>query len=255
MYLQFGAGQAFANPTTGNLAGQVAGTTASTQPVRFMTIQDIEITVDQALKELKGQYKFPDDVAPADMKITGKIGTGRISVEMFNQLFFADVYAVGETIVSAAEQHSIPATTPFTITVTNSATFATDLGVSYSNGQPFAKVASVTAAGQYSVSAGVYTFDTADAGAAVLISYTYTAATSGNTLTVNNQLMGYGPVFEIYLLEPYQGNNGLHLYAVRLSKLNMPIKRDDYLLTDLEFEAYPNASGVVMGWFAAPITT
>ena len=253
MFIQFGAGQCFGNPIGGNLAGAVAGTTASTQPVRFMTIQDIDVTVDQTLKELKGQYKFPDDVAPADMKITGKIGSGRISVDAYNQLFFADLYTAGEnSITVAAEAHTVPAATPYTVQIAppGSGTFELDLGVQYANGQPLAKVATVSAVGQYSVSsAGLYTFDAADASAAILISYNYKLTASGHTLAVNNQLMGYGPSWEMWLAQPYQGTNGLHLFQCRASKLNFPLKRDDYELTEIDFEAYPNASGQVMEFF------
>jgi hypothetical protein len=252
-YLQFGAGQAFANPLGGNLAGAVTGTTATTMPVRFLTLQDIDITIDQTLKELKGQYKFPDDVAPADMKITGKVGSGRFSLDALNQLAFADVYTAGETVVQAAALLTVPSTSPYTITITppGSGVFSLDLGVQYfSTGQPLQKETSVSAIGQYSVSSGTYTFYSGDASAQVLISYTYTL-TGGHTLTVNNQLMGYGPVWELWLAEPYQGNNGVHLYNARFSKMGLPIKRDDYLITDFEFEAYPNAAGQVLQFFTA----
>lgn len=251
MFFQFGIGGVFGNANAGNLA-------ANPTPSRFMTVQDVDVTIDQQLKELKGQYKFPDDVAPGEMKLTGKIGTGRIDYQLWNNLFFADSFATGEDAIALAEAHTVPASTPFTVTIAppSSGTFVGDLGVQYSaTGQPFTKVATVAAAGQYAISGGVYTFDSADASAGVLISYTY-ALTSGHTLTVNNQLMGYGPVFELWLAEPYQafggnaGLNGLHLYACRLSKLNQPFKRDDYLIIDHEFEAYPNAAGQVCQFFA-----
>jgi len=44
---------------------------------------------------------------------------------------------------------------------------------------PLTKAASAPAAGQYSVAAGVYTFNSADANKAVLISYTYTITGTG----------------------------------------------------------------------------
>jgi len=54
-------------------------------------------------------------------------------------------------------------------------------------------VASSPATGQYSVNTatGIYTFASGDTGASVLISYTFTAATTGTQLNITNQLMGF----------------------------------------------------------------
>lgn len=71
---------------------------------------------------------------------------------------------------------SIPATPgPYTVTVTNSATFAQDGGVSFVGGAALVLAASAPAAGQYSFVAatGVYTFNAADQGKSIAITYTY----------------------------------------------------------------------------------
>ena len=70
---------------------------------------------------------------------------------------------------------SVPGTGPFTITVDNATTFVLDKGVQYANGTPLVAVAGVPAVGQYAVVAGVYTFNAADANAAVVIFYVYAA--------------------------------------------------------------------------------
>jgi hypothetical protein len=69
----------------------------------------------------------------------------------------------------------VPTTGPFTIQVLlNGGVFIQDGGVKYSNGTPFTKVVTLTAAGQYTVSpTGLYTFYIADASQAILITYTY----------------------------------------------------------------------------------
>ena len=137
-----------------------------------------------------------------------------------------------------------------TLTVTNVATFLTDLGVMYAaTGKPFVYTSGApAAAGQYTQSGGVYTFHAGDVATAVLISYVYSSAT-GRTLTVTNHIQGYGPVFELYLMQPYQGTNGIHLFACRASKMSNPLKRDGYLISDFEFEAYSNAAGQVAEFF------
>ena len=98
---------------------------------------------------------------------------------------------------------------------------------------------------------GVYKFGGNDSGNNVqfLVDYSYTS-TSGKTLTVTNHLMGYGPVFEIYLTQPYQSpGNGVHLYACRSSKMSMPMSRAAYMFSDFEFEAFANSAGNVMDIF------
>jgi hypothetical protein len=245
---QFGAGLLFGNPLTtyGNPAGNPT-------PQLFGTLQDVNIEISQTLKELRGFNKFPDDVAPGDMKITGKAGFGKLEIGIFNNLFFGEAsMATGVNIVQYFEADTIPAMTSFTITVAHATSPIIDLGVLYAaTGKPFVKVPSAPTVGQYSVvlSTGVYTFASADASAPVLISYVYPSAMTGQTLTAQNHVMGYGPVWEMWLAQPYQGTNGLHLYACRSSKLGAPLKRADYQIGEMDFEAYASPSGLVADFF------
>ena len=86
---------------------------------------------------------------------------------------------------TVAENDNIPGTGPYTITVTNSSSWVADVGVT-KGGVAMTEVASSPAAGQYSVAAGVYTFNSADHGAAVVITYRYTISPSAYTVTLPN---------------------------------------------------------------------
>lgn len=67
---------------------------------------------------------------------------------------------------------TIPAGTPWQITVSGASTFSCDHRVTFSSGTALARVTTAPAAGQYSVStAGTYTFAAADANKAVTITY------------------------------------------------------------------------------------
>lgn len=72
----------------------------------------------------------------------------------------------------ASQTTTIPAT-PFQISVTQKTGFALDLGVLYGS-TPFVAVTGAPAAGQYSVAAGIYTFNAADSGKSVAITYLFT---------------------------------------------------------------------------------
>lgn len=246
----FGTGYVFGNPNAQNLA-------PNPTPQFFGTVQEVSIEFGATIKELRGNLQFPDDTAVADKKLSGKITFGRIEVAVFNQLFFADSFVTGVTAIQPFEAHTIPAT-PFqqTIAPPGSGTFVGDLGVRFTaTGVALTKVASGPTTGQYSVNVGtgVYTFAAADTLLGVQISYTYTS-TAGNTLTVNNQLQGYCPQFEMWLAEPYAGaGNGLHIYACKAGKMASPRKRDDYTINDLEFEAFANPAGQVFQWFQTAV--
>jgi hypothetical protein len=85
-------------------------------------------------------------------------------------------YAVeGEaaTVPAAPGPYNVTAAAPF-------GPWASDGGVTYADGAALAAVTGSPGAGQYNVSAGVYTFSAADAGAGVLISYGFIPAAINN---------------------------------------------------------------------------
>ena len=85
-------------------------------------------------------------------------------------------YAVeGEAaaVPAAPGPYNVSATAPF-------GPWASDAGVTYPGGAALTAVAVAPSAGQYNVSAGVYTFAAADAGAAVLMSYGFIPAAINN---------------------------------------------------------------------------
>lgn len=77
------------------------------------------------------------------------------------------------TSASVTVRATIPNNPPYQIVI---ASWVSDAGVSLATGGTLTNVPSSPAAGQYSVSAGTYVFNSADAGKDVLISYSYAAA-------------------------------------------------------------------------------
>lgn len=234
----FGTGQLYSVPTGGG------------NPLRVGALQDVSVEFSGDVKQLYGQYQYPLDVARGKTKIEGKIGTGNIDVAAFNTIFF------GQTVTSNSEKKqaineagSVPASSSYTITVANAASFSLDLGVTLvTTGASLTQVATAPAAGQYSVtSGGVYTFNVAQASAGVLINYLYTATTaSSGTLNITNQLMGSTPKFQLVASQTY--NNKvftLLLYAITTEKLSLPLKQDDHLVSEISFQAFADDSNRV----------
>ena len=216
-------------------------------PAQFGTLQDIQIDMDFTNKPLMGQYQMAVAVARGGMKTTGKAKFATIDALVYNEVFFGQTRATGLLEAAANEAGTIPGSVTYTVTVTHSATFTTDLGVKYAaTGVPFICVATGPTIGQYSFSAGVYTFAAADASTAVLISYAYTASTGGTKIVLNNQLMGAAPQFQMNLMNTYQGKVlSLQLNACISTKLSLPFKNEDWTINEIDFEAFTDASNVL----------
>lgn len=228
-------------------SGSIWGSTAAGIPVRFGTVQGITLDFAMSQKELYGQNIFPDKIATSQGKITGKIKSASIDGNVWNALYFNGTPSLGALGIANSETHSVPAATPFTVTVTNSATFVQDLGVRYAaTGYPLQQVASAPTAGQYSVAAGVYTFAAADTSAAILIDYTYTL-TTGAKYSVSNQLQGTTPTFQLIAQQGLSGQyDNCLLYACIATKLSSQSKVGDWNVPELDFSAFANPAGKVV---------
>jgi hypothetical protein len=224
---------------------------ANATPIRFGALQDVDFEFSATNKELYGQNQFPIAVARGKGKATGKAKFGMISGNTYAQLLFGATPTSGQIATIDQEADTIPATTPFTVTVANSATWTADLGVSYAaTGLPLKLVTGSPATGQYSVAAGVYTFAAADEGMGVLISYKYTIAAIGQQFTITNQLLGVQPVFQAFLRNGWTSPTGpkninLQLNACIASKLGFPTKQDDFMITSMDFDAFADASNII----------
>jgi hypothetical protein len=223
---------------------------ANATPVNFGLVQEVTIDQSASVKEIYGQFQYPLAGARGTIKTTGKAKVARISGLAFANLYYGISPASGQLATAFAEAASVPASSPYTVTVLNESTFVDDDGVVYAaTGLPLTKVASSPAAGQYSVSAGVYTFAAADEGKAVLASYIYTLPSSGQKIAVTNQLIGTTPTFQALFYTTFQGQAvTLKLNNCISSKLSFGTKLEDFSMPEFDFACFADASGDVMTW-------
>lgn len=220
---------------------------ANPTPVQLGILQDISIEFSGDMKELYGTSQFPVAIARGKTKITGKAKFAKLNGAAFNSLYFGQTLATGQTLAAVGEAGTVPAITPWKITVSNGTTWVADLGVVYAlSGIPLTLVAAAPTLGQYSVAAGgQYTFSTADASALVQISYTYTV-TTGTTISIGNPQMGAVPTWRAAFTSTFNGKSlTLGLNACVSSKLSLPTKQDDWVINELDFQALADASGNV----------
>lgn len=244
MYL-FGSGVLYGTPLTDAAGAAIANPT----PVKFGTLQNVSVDISFENKMLYGQKQFPVAVGRGKGKVSGKASIGNLNGGLINSLFFGQTLTTGQIGISNGDVSATIPTTPFTITPTvpNSGTWVEDLGV-IMGGVQLSRVASGPAAGQYSVSAGVYTFAAADTGKTVYISYRYTATVAGASKSVvTNQLMGYAPSFSCHLSAPYAGKQlTLILHNCISGKLSFATKQDDFIVPEFDFDAFADSNEQVL---------
>lgn len=225
---------------------------ANPTPINFGLVQKVSVDTSVSVKELYGQFAFPVAVGSGTRKVTCKASLARFSGQALGRLFYNQTPTPGSTISQFAEIHSVPSSTPFTITVTNSTHFVADQGVTYAaTGLPLIAVASAPATGQYSVNGatGVYTFATGDQGSGILISYTYTSSAQGESLVIGNPLIGPTSTFTATLFATDPTTNAqfsVTLNQCVASKFSFDTNIEDFSKPDFEFQAFANAAGQVM---------
>jgi len=236
MNIQFGTGVLFGLPNAGNLA-------TNPTPYKFGVLQDASIEFKADLKKLFGTKQFPVAKARGKIDVSGKAKIASFDPNMLNQLYFGQTAAAGVTTIAEDEAGTIPGS-PFQVTVTNSAQFVTDYGVIDTvSGLQMTKVPSAPATGQYSVAAGVYTFAAADTTKTVKISYSYTVAAVGSTITLANQSLGFAPELRMFLFSAFRTKRlGIELYSCTLGQLSLATKHEDFWMADITFDAGTDAT-------------
>ena len=215
------------------------------QATQVGVLKDVSLDISFDTKELRGSYTFPVDVARAGGKIEGSASFAQISGRLINAILGGTQTAGATVIGSNNEAGTVPAT-PYAITVANTTGWS-DLGVyNVTNSKFMTRVASSPATGQYSATAGVYTFAAADTTNSVQISYNYTSATA-NTVTLTNALMGSGTTYQILLFNTYRSKNvGVKLYAATLGKYSFSMPNEDFSEETLDFMGFADASSNVI---------
>jgi hypothetical protein len=233
---------------SGTLIGKRTDVTG-TQPCLLGTLQDVSVDFDRKVETLLGQYNMPVAAGGGEFKISGKAKFARLQATQINNLF------LGQTLTANA---MLEMTTGETVTVSsgsatvaNGSTYVEDLGVfNPTTGVQLTPVASSPVAGVSYVpgvaSTGTYTFASGDNSQSYLVYYSYTVST-GNKITLTNQLTGPVPLFEVALKESfnYFGSTKdlvLKLNACFAPKLSLPFSNTKFTIAELDFQAIADAS-------------
>lgn len=243
-------------------------------PVNIGFAQELSLELNGTLKELFGQNQFPLAVARGTIKATGKIKAAVLSGLAWNAVFFG--YGSGSGGLSTSNQIAWTVGSTFNLStaanqqqVGSSATFDADLGVTYAStasvgapGIPFQRVSTGTETqGKYSIvtgSPGLYQFSAADTtslgtGVTNPIKVTFTSTTTaGQALLYQNQLIGSTPTFQLDYFtnfnQPSSKPFAVRLFSCVAGKHMLASKLEDYILPEMDFSFFANASGNVFNY-------
>ena len=227
-------------------------------PIVVAVLQDISVDISSKVVDLIGGMQVAVDKAKAEVKWSGKFKSGYFAGGLIAAILSGSTIAVGSQQPIFGETFTLAAGTYTTIKgALTIAGAAGDLGVFDTTANKFlTAVASGPATGQYvpATSSGVMTFAAADNGHVIQVSYLYTAASTGTTITYNNQYMGTNTTFSFRLFNNYQaaqgGANvaaaaGLYLPVVTIPKLSLAFKNAGFMEKSVDFECSANAAGQV----------
>ena len=222
--------------------------TATPLSVNIGYAQEFSFSAKGSTKKLYGQNNLPLLAARGTVALTGKIKAALVSGIAWNACFFGSSFTAGKDnyyVGANAEAHTPSGTTQV---VTNATGGIVDLGVTYASGIPLQRVASVTAAGTYSVvpSTGTYPFNASDE-VPLLFNYSNFSSASGQQLNVVNQLLGTNPTFQLdywtNLNQPTSKPFSVRAFACVASDLTFATKLEDFVMPEISFDMFVNASG------------
>jgi hypothetical protein len=239
MNIQFGSGVLFGKPSAGNQP-------TNPTPYKFGVLQEAMVDFKGDLKKLFGQYQFPVATARGKLEcnIKGKLAV--FDINMLNQLYFSQSQASGYFLIADPEVFTISAGAAGPV---SHIPIVEDWGVQNGlTGQQFTySGTNAPSAGQYQVnlSSGSYTFNVADNGTQVKISYTY-SVNAGSTITLANQLMGYAPELTMFLYNRFRNKYlAVQLNDVTLGSISIPTKLEDFWIMDFDGAANADATNTL----------
>jgi hypothetical protein len=214
-------------------------------PRNFGQLQEIQFEDNFDTQQLFGTGSAPLREFRGHRKPTVKAKYARINLSLWSESFYGGTVSTGASLIQFQEVQTVP-TTPFQITIAppSSGTFDELLSVTYADGTPLKLVASGPTQGQYTQAAGLLTFATADAGAIVLLSYSYTV-TTGQKVNVPTTLQQEAPYFEVVLGNPTDGGFQRRLFKCSSSKLSASMKQGEIVYPDFEITVLDPGTGVL----------
>lgn len=245
---KFGTGKVIAIPTL-NPVGSII---TIPQPIVIANLQEVSVDFSFETKKVYGEKTFALAMGRGKSTITWSAKSASFGFGVLGGLALGIEATAAKKATVLDSPITVPADPgPYTVTpvVPDSGTYVADLGVTNAvTGAPLLRVDTSPATGQYSESAGAYTFAAADKGDALLVNFEYSVAssTAASYYNIRNQIMGNAPQFAAIFTNSFAGKTQvMKLNANMIGKLADPLKSDDFSVADLSAEACADSAGNV----------
>jgi len=241
----FDSGTLWATPISANQKIAQSNTT----PIRIGNLRGIVLECENKIDPASvGAFRHPARAWISASRIKGRAEIGVFDGRLLNQVLFGAQVSAGARLISKDQAGVVPAAVTYTITPTppGSGTWQDDLGVFLADDGTALTLASGTpASGEYSVASGTYTFNAAQAGENVKISYVYSIA-GGSTVTIPNGPGSEAAYFRLDLSTGY-GDSAVtvRLNRVAVDRFSMPTSLERFAIGGLEFIAIADSSNEV----------
>lgn len=216
---------------------------ANPDPIHLAEIESLDLNVTEEDGDLTDNTGDVIDSFTVKRVVEGSISLKAVTPALISVATRGVVVTAGGKY-GYSQTGTIP-TTPFQITVTEGATFADDLGViDLTSGKPMLCGATSTGANVYAVSAaGVYTFNTADAGHSVLINYRATKSAQGATAAVGAVTTAANTYYGLHCYNVIAGKPwGLWIPQARIPGIATKFGKGGWSDTTLKFKAAKDTS-------------
>ena len=220
----------------------------SSQAVEIGTLTDVKLDFSYTMKELRGQYSDPLCIMQSQRTIKGSANFAEFNGDVITALLHGTPVYNEVKLLGKDDVKTIPETSSYTVTVDHAADFTQDGGVTLIGSEALyntkmKRVATPSATGEYSESAGVYTFDVADKGKRVRIDYEYSSV-SGTTYKLPNLVMGSTFPFQLWVETVIQSKAAIFKFPNVVSgKLGLDFKAGDFNPISIDFECYADGEG------------
>jgi hypothetical protein len=244
MNYQFGSGVLFGIPNAGNTA-------PTPNNVILPVLQEVTVEFKSDLKKLFGQNQFPVAKARGKIDVSGKGKFVLTDPNILSQLYFGQATATGVNRPVYAESHTPAASvTPAQITASqNLAVINGDTGEAMqliTSGSPTVGQYKFTPYNASGPTDAAYVFNASETASHVLLNYIWPDTSNGVSLTLNNELMGYAPEVQMVLFNNFRNKLfSLQLNSCVFGSISIPTKQEDFWISDFDFDASVDASGVL----------
>lgn len=231
----FGAGRVFMIPNATNPT-----------PVRALVPQSQSIDFKRKVESLFGEKQLPVEVGAGEMEVSGKVEFAKTNARVLSDIMFGVGFSTGSYFEADKEAGTVPGSSTYVITVANATNFLFDLGViNAATGVIYTCVASGSevAGASYSVATsgankGKYTFALGDANGNMLISYTWSVSSTGETIALSNQLQGLTGSFQAVHVLPWGTQQDMFVFNKCIAgSSGISAKKSGFGSTSLDYHA------------------